>query len=136
MYFPVELVLMAKAIVTFEGVGQMLVPDFDVAAVSRKPVLQVTLQRFAPLRLVQESLTALPELIDALAKMPRLVSEGLQLIEQATRRPSENPFAGLRATLFGGACLVAGAILAGFGGPWPIWATLLIVGILLPLRRQ
>ncbi|HXV75669.1 MAG TPA: AarF/UbiB family protein, partial [Candidatus Polarisedimenticolaceae bacterium] len=136
VYFPVEMVLMAKAIVTFEAVGAMLLPDFDIAAVSRRHVLQVTLQRFAPLRLAQESLTALPELVDALAKTPRLVTEGLQLVEQATRRPSENPFAGLRATLFGGACLVAGAILAGFGGPWPLWAALLLIGILLPLRRK
>ena len=136
MYFPVELVLMAKAIVTFEAVGNMLLPDFDIAAISKKHVSRVTLQRFAPLRLAQESLTALPELVDALAKTPRLVTEGLQLVEQATRRPSENPFAGLRATLFGGACLVAGAILAGFGGPWPIWALLFIIGVLLPLRRK
>ena len=136
MYFPVELVLMAKAIVTFEAVGNMLLPDFNVAAVSKKHVARVTLERFAPLRLAQESLTALPELIDALAKTPRLVTEGLQLVEQATQRPSENPFAGLRATLFGGACLVAGAILAGFGGPWPIWALLLLIGIFLPLRRK
>jgi ubiquinone biosynthesis protein len=136
MYFPVELVLMAKAIVTFEAVGNILLPDFDIAAVSKKHVARVTLQRFAPLRLAQESLTALPELVDALAKTPRLVTEGLQLVEQATQRPSENPFAGLRATLFGGACLVAGAILAGFGGPWPIWALLLLIGILLPLRRK
>ena len=110
--------------------------EFDIAAVSKKHVAQVTLQRFAPLRLAQESLTALPELVDALAKMPRLVTEGLQLVEQTVQRPSENPFAGLRATLFGGACLVAGAILAGFGGPWPIWALLFIIGILLPLRRK
>ena len=32
--------------------------------------------------------------------------------------------------------LVAGAILAGFGGPWPIWALLLLIGIFLPLRRK
>jgi len=136
VYFPVELVLMAKAIVTFEAVGEMLLPGFDVAAVTRRHVSRVTLQRFAPLRLARESLTALPELIDALAKTPRLVTEGLQLVEQATRRPAENPFSGLRATLFGGSCLVAGAILAGFGGPWPIWGALLVVGLLLPLRRK
>jgi ubiquinone biosynthesis protein len=136
MYFPVELVLMAKAIVTFEAVGNLLLPDFDIAALTRKHVSRVTLQRFAPLRLAQESLTALPELVDALAKTPRLVTEGLQLVEQATQRPSENPFAGLRATLFGGACLVAGAILAGFGGPWPVWALLMVVGVLLALRRR
>jgi ubiquinone biosynthesis protein len=136
VYFPVELVLMAKAIVTFEAVGEMLLPGFDVAALTRRHVSRVTLQRFAPLRLARESLTALPELVDALAKTPRLVTEGLQLVEQATRRPAENPFSGLRATLFGGACLVAGAILAGFGGPWPVWVALLIVGLLLPLRRK
>jgi hypothetical protein len=87
------------------------------------------------LRLAQESLTALPELVDTLAKTPRLVTEGLRLMEQATRRPAENPFAGMRATLLGGFCLVAGAILAGSGGPWPLWVALLVAGILLPIRR-
>ena len=63
------------------------------------------------------------------------MSEGLRLMEQATRQPAENPFAGMRATLLGGFCLVAGAILAGSGGPWPLWVALLVAGILLPLRR-
>jgi hypothetical protein len=49
---------------------------------------------------------------------------------------SENPFAGIRATLYGGFCLVSGAILATFGGPWPLWALLLAIGLLLPLRRR
>lgn len=135
VYFPVEMVLMAKAIVTFEAVGHLLLPDFDVAQASRKHVTRVTLERFGPIRLAQESLTTLPELVDALAKTPKLITEGLQLVEQAARRPAENPFAGVRATLFGGACLIAGAVLAGFGGPWPIWVALFIAGILLPLRR-
>jgi ubiquinone biosynthesis protein len=135
MYFPVEMVLMVKAIVTFEGVGNILLPGFDVAEVSRRHLNRIILQRFSPLRLGRETVTGLPELVDALAKTPRLITEGLHLVEQATRKPAENPFAGLRATLFGGACLVAGAILAGFGGPWPVWVLLLAVGILLPLRR-
>jgi ubiquinone biosynthesis protein len=135
MYFPVEMVLMVKAIVTFEAVGRLLLPDFDVTEVSRKHMNKVLLERFGPLRLAQESLTALPELVDTLAKTPRLVSEGLRLMEQATKRPSENPFAGMRATLLGGFCLVAGAILAGSGGPWPLWVLLLLAGILLPIRR-
>ena len=135
MYFPVEMVLMVKAIVTFEAVGRLLVPDFDITTVSRKHMNRILLERFGPLRLTQESLTALPELVDTLAKTPRLVTEGLRLMEQATKRPAENPFAGIRATLLGGFCLVAGAILAGSGGPWPLWAALLIAGILLPIRR-
>ncbi|MDH3745297.1 MAG: AarF/UbiB family protein [Acidobacteriota bacterium] len=135
MYFPMEMVLMVKAILTFEAVGRLLLPDFDVAQVSKKHLNRLILERFGPLKLAQESLTALPELVDTLAKTPRLVSEGLRLMEQATKRPPENPFAGMRATLLGGFCLVAGAILAGSGGPWPLWAALLGLGILLPLRR-
>ncbi|MFQ5526633.1 MAG: ABC1 kinase family protein [Thermoanaerobaculia bacterium] len=135
MYFPVEMVLMVKAIVTFESVGRLLLPDFDVSKVSRRHMNRILLERFGPLRLTQESLTALPELVDTLAKTPRLVTEGLRLMEQATKRPAENPFAGMRATLLGGFCLVAGAILAGSGGPWPLWVALLLAGILLPIRR-
>ncbi len=134
MYFPVETVLMVKAIVTFEAVGNMLLPDFDVAKLTGKYVNRILLERFGPLHLAQESLTALPQLAEALAKTPRLISEGLQLVERASKRPRENPFAGVRATLFGGACLVSGAILNGLEGPWPIWAALYLIGILLALR--
>ena len=135
VYFPVEMVLMVKAIVTFEAVGSLLVPDLDVARVSRKYAGRILLRRFGPLRLAQESLTALPELADALAKTPRLLTEGLRLMERATRSPTENPLTGLRSTIFGGSCLVAGAVLAGFGGPWPIWAGMFVMGTILALRR-
>ncbi len=135
MYFPVEMVLMVKALVTFEGVGQILLPGFDVAQVSKRHINRILLERFAPLKVARESLRGAPELLDSLVKVPMLISEGLRLLEQSTRGPAENPFAGLRGTLFGGFCLVAGAIFAAFGGPWPIWALLLTVGLLLPLRR-
>jgi ubiquinone biosynthesis protein len=135
VYFPMEMVLMVKAIVTFEAVGDMLLPDLDVARVSRKHASRVLLERFGPLRLARESLTALPELADALAKTPRLLTEGLRLMERATQTPTENPLTGLRSTVFGGSCLVAGAVLAGFGGPWPIWTGLFVLGIVLALRR-
>lgn len=136
MYFPVEMVLMIKAIVTFEGVGSILMPGgVDVAEASKKHLNRILIERFAPTKLARESLTGLPEMVDAITKAPRLVSEGLRLVEQAARRPQTNPFAGVRATLFGGACLIAGAVLAGFGQPWPLWVGLMIVGILLPLRR-
>lgn len=135
MYFPVEMVLMVKALITFEGVGHILLPGFDVAQVSKRHINGILLERFAPLRMARESLRGAPELLDSLVKVPMLISEGLRLLEQSTRRPAENPFAGLRGTLFGGFCLVAGAIFAAFGGPWPIWALLLAIGVLVPLRR-
>jgi ubiquinone biosynthesis protein len=136
MYFPVEMVLMVKALITFEGVGQILKPGLDVAAVSQSHIHRIFLDQFNPLRIGRESLRGAPELIDAIVKSPMLVTEGLRLLQQATQRHPENPVAGLRGTLFGGFCLIAGAILAAAGGPWPLWATLFVVGILTALRRR
>ncbi|HVT59191.1 MAG TPA: AarF/UbiB family protein [Thermoanaerobaculia bacterium] len=134
LYFPVEMVLMVKALVTFEGVGQILKPGLDVAAVSRTHANRLFLEQFNPLSIVRQSLRGAPEIIEALTKAPALVTEGLRLLEQTTRRPPENPFAGLRGTIFGGFCLVAAAVLAGARGPWPVWAALFALGILIALR--
>ncbi|HEY2289327.1 MAG TPA: AarF/UbiB family protein [Thermoanaerobaculia bacterium] len=135
LYFPVEMVLMVKALVTFEGVGQILKPGLDVAAVSRAHANAIFRSQFSPQNLVQQVLRAGPDLLEAVAKAPSLITEGLRLLEQATRRP-ENPLAGLRGTLFGGFCMVAGAILAGAHGPWPVWAVLFAVGIGAALHRS
>ena len=48
MYFPVEMVLMVKALVTFEGVGQILNPGFDVKEVSQKYVNAIFMDQFCP----------------------------------------------------------------------------------------
>ncbi len=135
MYFPVEMVLMVKAIVTFEGVGQLLLPGFDVAKVSQKHINRIFLQQFSPLRVAKESLRGAPELVDALVKMPMLVTQGLRALDKATRQHPENPFAGLRGTLLGGFCIVAGAILAAFHGPWPLYGLLFLLGLFLALRK-
>ncbi len=116
MYFPVEMVLMVKALVTFEGVGHQLKPGFDVAAVSHPHINKIFLGQFSPLRLARESLRGAPELVDALLKAPMLVTEGVRALEQATQRRPENPFTGIRGTVFGGFCLVAGAIVAASQG--------------------
>ncbi|HEX5761354.1 MAG TPA: AarF/UbiB family protein [Thermoanaerobaculia bacterium] len=136
MYFPVEMVLMVKALITFEGVGQILKPGLDVAAVSQAHIHRIFLDQFNPLRIGRESLRGAPELLDAIVKAPMLVTEGLRLLQQATQRHPENPLTGLRGTLFGGFCLIAGAVLAGADGPWPIWVALFVVGILTALRRR
>lgn len=135
MYFPVEMVLMVKAIVTFEAVGQYLKPGFDVAAASRTHINQIFLNQFSPVRIGRESLRGAPELVDALVQAPMLVTEGLRALEQATRRQPENPFSGIRGTVFGGFCIVAGAIVAAANGPWPVWVSLFVGGMLLGIRR-
>lgn len=135
MYFPVELVLMVKALITFEGVGHVLLPGFDVAEVSRRHIREIFLLQFSPWRVLQEELRGAPDLMDALVKVPLLVTEGVRVLEKSTKRTPENPFAGVRGTLIAGFCLVAGAILMAFGGPWPLWVGLFVLAPLLALRR-
>jgi ubiquinone biosynthesis protein len=136
LYFPVEMVLMVKALVTFEGVGQILKPGLDVAAVSQEHANQIFRAQFSPENLLNQILRAGPEVLESIAKAPALITEGLRLLEQTTRRSPDNPFAGIRGTLFGGFCMVAGAILAGAKGPWPIWAVLFAVGLGTALHRR
>ncbi|MCP3964520.1 MAG: AarF/ABC1/UbiB kinase family protein [bacterium] len=136
VYFPIETVLMTKALVTFEAVGNMLKPGFDVAEASKGHITRIILYRFSPWRLARESLRGAPELIDAMVKAPTLVSEGLRLLEHSAKRRTENPFAGVRGTIFGGFCLVAAAILAAGDGPWPLWTALLVIGLIAGLNKR
>jgi len=136
MYFPVEMVLMVKALVTFEGVGQILKPDVDVAELSKKHVTSLFFSQFHPLKLFKESLRSAPEIIEALVKAPLLITEGLSMIENARHRPPENPFLGLRGSLLAGACLIAAAILIAAQGPWPLWTALFVLAGTLGLRRD
>jgi len=133
MYFPVEMVLMVKALVTFEGVGQLLDPDLDATAISRTHVTNIFFHQFSPLRLARETLTGGPEVVEALVKMPMLITEGLKVLEQATRRPPENPFTGIRGTVLAGFCLLAGAMLAS-NSLWVPAGVMGGIGLLLALR--
>ena len=135
MYFPVEMVLMVKALVTFEGVGQMLKPGFDIAEVSQRHINRIFFGQFNPLRLAKESLRGAPEVVDALVKAPLLITEGLKFLEQSTK-PRENPLAGLRGTLIGGVLLIGATILVSSGQPWAWYlaAPLFLVAVVLFLR--
>ncbi len=136
MYFPVEMVLMVKALITFEGVGNVLLPGFDVAEVSRRHVRRVFLHQFSPVRFLQEGLRGAPDLVDAMVKMPLLVTEGLRVLEKTTRRRPESPLAGIRGTLLAGFCLVAGSIVMVYHGPWPLWAALFAASLPLAFHRN
>lgn len=136
MYFPVELVLMVKALITFEGVGHVLLPGIDVAQVSRTHVRRIFVNQFSPVRLVHEQLRAAPDLVDAFAKMPLLVTEGLRVLEQTTRRPRESPFAGLPAVIIAGFSLLAATLLLALDGPWPVWGALYLVSLALIVRGR
>ncbi len=135
VYFPVEMVLMVKALVTFEGVGEILQPGFDVAKVSQDHIGRIFIAQFNPLRIVRETIRNAPEVVDALVKAPLLVTEGLRFLEKSSQHPPENPLAGVRGTLLAGFCVVGAAIAVVFRGPWPLSVGLFLVAFFLALRR-
>ena len=102
-----------------------------MAAVSQKHVNQIFLDQFSPLRLAREGLRGAPELLDALAKAPMLVTEGLRLLERTTQQPSTNPLAGVRSALLAGACLVGGVIVLTLKGPMALWVVLFVLALVL-----
>ena len=102
---------------------------------SERHIRRIFIRQFSPFRLVQEELRGAPDLIDALIRVPQLVTEGLRVLEKTTRRRTENPLSGLRGTLLAGCCLVSGAIIMAFGGAWPVWAAMFAVAFLLAVRR-
>ena len=124
VYFPVELVLMVKALVTFEAVGHALLPDFDVAKLSQRHANKTFMEKFNPLALGKESLRGMPEFVDLLVHAPVLLSDAIRFFEHRLKRPPPNPLDGVKSTLFAGFSLVSGALAAGLGAPWWIWAPL------------
>ncbi|NNF57010.1 MAG: AarF/ABC1/UbiB kinase family protein, partial [Rhodothermaceae bacterium] len=135
MYFPIELVLMTKALITFEGVGQALLPGLDVAKVSQKHVSRLFRSQFNPVSLLKESFRNAPELVDLLVKSPSLAAEGMRFLEERMRHPAGNPLAGIKTALLSGSALVSGTIAASVGGPWYLWVPLFGLAALFALRR-
>ncbi|MEM8964199.1 MAG: AarF/UbiB family protein, partial [Acidobacteriota bacterium] len=87
MTFPLEMTLMVKALVTYESVGQLMKPHFDVAQVARRHVRGVLLDQLSPNRILHGS----PEWLEALVQAPQLISGVRQLLEQTTKQSGENP---------------------------------------------
>lgn len=134
MYFPVEMVLMVKALITFEGVGQVMMPGIDIARVSRGHIRRIFLEQFNPVRIIREELKAAPDLVDALAKMPLLITEGVRVLERSTQARTASPLAGVRGALLAGFCIMAGALVLALRGPWPVWAVLGVLALVITLR--
>ncbi|CAM2069422.1 AarF/ABC1/UbiB kinase family protein [Sulfidibacter corallicola] len=136
MYFPMEMVLMVKALITFEGVGNLLMPGFDVAEVSKKEISKIFIGQFHPVRLLKESLRGAPEVVDALVKAPLLITQTLRFMEHATQTREDAPLAGARGTLFAGFCLLSGTVVF-VGAPnfWPLGTVLFLKAAWLVFRR-
>ena len=133
MFFPVEMVLMVKALITFEGVGQVMMPGIDIARVSRAHIRRIFLEQFNPVRIVREEMKSAPDLVDALAKMPLLITEGVRVLERSTQARAPSPLAGVRGALLAGFCIVGAALLLALHGPWPVWVLLFVAALVIGL---
>jgi ubiquinone biosynthesis protein len=134
MYFPVEMVLMVKALITFEGVGQQLMPGIDIARVSRAHIRRIFLEQFSPIRIVREELRSAPDLVDALAKLPLLITEGARVLERSTRARPHSPLGGVRGALLAGFALLSAAVVVALRGPWPAAVALVLLALVLASR--
>lgn len=132
--YPGEIILMVKALVTIEGVGYIFDPELDIPTVARKHVRSILLQEFNPVNLIRDSALVLPEMVDVLRKSPLLLTEGMKVLELNLKKPPSGPLNSVRGTLLAGFCLLAGAFILAFNGPWFVWAGLFIVAFLLAIR--
>lgn len=133
-YFPVEMTLMVKALVTFEGVGRTLDPQLDIAAVSQKHVTRIFQHQFDPRVLFKEVLRGAPELVDMAVRLPQLLSAGFKFAEEhLANPPPQNPLAGIRSSIIAAACIVGGVIAMIQGTADWLWITLFSLAALLSL---
>lgn len=132
--YPGEIILMIKALITVEGVGNVLAPGLDIVAASRSKMQQVMLEQYNPLLVLKAGLLALPELVSILNRSPLVLTESLKQIESNLKRAPVNPMLGIQKTVFSGACILAAAILFAAQAPWPLWAALSVTAVLALLR--
>ena len=137
VYFPVEMTLMVKALVTFEGVGRTLDPHLDVAGVSRKHVSRIYMRHFDPRTLVREFLRGTPELADLTVQLPQLVSAGVRFAdEKLSQRTPRDPMAGVRGSVLAGACIIGGVLAVVTAGPPLLWGALFALALYLTVTAR
>jgi ubiquinone biosynthesis protein len=135
VFFPVEMTLMVKALVTFEGVGRTLDPDLDVVSVSQRHVQQIFRERFDPRALGREMLSSAPEMVDVALQLPQLLSQGSTFLEKRmnAQASTDDQLSGLRSGIIAGSCIVGGVLAVVQGGPLWLSIPLFVIGAALAL---
>ncbi len=128
MYFRVELVLMVKALVTFEGVGRMVDPDLDVVALSRLYIGRIFRDQFRLERLTRELWRNGPELLDLTGRLPELLVQSARLLDHPDSAPPADNLAGLRGAIIGAASILGGVMILIQSDAWLLGGGLLLAG--------
>jgi len=133
VFFPVEMTLMVKALITFEGVGRMLDPNLDVAAVSQKHVSKIFQQQFDPRLLMKQMLRGSPELVDLAIRLPQLLSSGFKFADEYLSTPPQNPLSGIKGSILAAACIVGGVLAAIQHASPLLWGGMFLLAVILSL---
>ena len=131
VFFPVEMTLMVKALVTFEGVGRTLDPGLDIVSVSKRHVRDIFRGRFDPSALSREVLSNAPALIDIAVQLPQVLSSGYAQLEERlspSAPRSSDPLVGVRHSIIAGACILGGVLAVVQGGPLWLSIPLFLIG--------
>jgi ubiquinone biosynthesis protein len=119
---PPDFVLVGKALITIEGVGKEIAPDFDIIAESRPLFLELMRKRYSPQRIGNELLRRMERLSGATSQLPEQLQEVLEdlrlgrlairVTDTASRDVSDRLGRRLFSALVASACLLAGALLS------------------------
>jgi ubiquinone biosynthesis protein len=75
---PPDFLLVGKALITIEGVGKEIAPDFDIVEESRPLFLELLRKRYSPQRLGNEFLRRMERLSGATSQLPEQLAEVLE----------------------------------------------------------
>jgi ubiquinone biosynthesis protein len=132
VYYPATIILMLKALVTVEGVGNLLDPNLDITGVAGKHVQSILRSQFDMKIMIKRSMILAPELFDLLLRTPAIISESMVRLErQSVWRAQRRQILGLKRIILAGFCLLAAALVITYGGPWLVWFLLALFGIVL-----
>ncbi len=135
---PPDFVLVGKALITIEGVGKEIAPDFDIIAESRPLFLDLLRKRYSPQRLGNELLRRMERLSGATSQLPEQFAEVLEdlrmgrlavrITDTEIRDASDRLGRRIFSALIASACLLAGSGLL-MQGHHRLGATLLSLAL-------
>ena len=79
---PAEFALLGKSLITVEGIGSELDPDFNLAEIAKPYAKDIILERKSPQRLMVKLLNDLSELYNLIILIPRQLSKTLKKMEK------------------------------------------------------
>ena len=125
--YPGEIILMVKALITVEGVGNQLIPDINVTEISSKHIRKILIHQFNLVNIFKDGVLIIPELLDVLQRAPLVLNQGLTFLEANFKTKQQSPSNDALGTIFAVGLLIAAAIMA-VGDISPlIWGGLIFI---------